>query len=163
MAATKCPYFNKVNNPKTIAAEAGSKYHKTYEVQLDENGHKELVQTGETNIYDEIQSYKEDCLIENILARAGVGDMSGFRNTEGEYIDCTQLPTTLAEAQKTILKIKNEFYKLTPEQREVFGNSAEEYVAQYGGEKWANTMGYVKEVVEEIAETVETVEESTNE
>lgn len=136
--------------------EAGSEYATTYEIELDEKNHKTLVATGKTHTYADIQSHLEETKIENILARALLGDDEALHRVEGRYIDTTEMPKTLAEAQNMIIKLTNEFEALPLEQRRAFNFSVEEYIAKFGTEEWATTMGYTKEepVVEVATETL---------
>lgn len=123
----------------------GSKFHNDYEIQISENGHKVLVKVGEHNEYEKIQEHLEETLIENILQRAELGDPLALEARKGSYLDTTDMPKTLAEAQNKILKITQEFEQLPINIRKQFDYSPEKYVQEYGSESWAKTMGFVKE------------------
>lgn len=129
--------------------EIGSKFRDTYEYAIDEKGHKTLVKTGEENIYSKIQEGLESTKIENILQRAMMGDPEALNRKKGDYLDCTEMPKTLAEAQNTIIKLRNEFNSLPVETRRQFDMSPEKYIQQYGSEAWATALGFVKEVKNE--------------
>lgn len=139
-----------------------SKFRRTFAMELDENGHKVLKETGKQNIYEIIQSHTEECDINNIVNRVKAGDKDALNRIEAKYLDATDLPEDLAEAQNKIIQVKNEFYTLPLEVREKFNHSPEQYVQQYGGEDWAKMMGFIKpEIKEEIKE--EKKEEVVNE
>ena len=149
----------------------GSKMAPTYEIEIDKQGHKSLIKTGETNIYEKIQQDLESCKIENILAKAEMGDLSGINAREAQYADITEAPKTLAEAQSSIIRLKNVFAGLTPEQRASFDNSPEKFIAQFGSEEFNKKMGWIKDEEllpfeppkEELKEeTKKTVKESNN-
>lgn len=162
MAASKeaINFFSRYNRPKAIPNETGTEFDKTYNVEIDKNGHKELKETGKTNRYEKIQSFKEECEIANILVRATV-DPTILNQRNGQYGDFTKAPKTLAEAQNIILKIKDEFFNLPVETRKEFNNSPEQYIAAYGSESWQKALGLVKEEAKE--EVKEVKEESKNE
>ena len=140
------------DRPETVPAETGTEFDKTYTMILDKNGHKHLKCTGETNRYKKIQSHLEECLVENILAKATM-DPSVLNKRNGLYFDSTSMPKTLAEAQNAILALNQEFEKLPAEIKQKFNNSPEQYVAAYGSKEWGDKMGLIKETVEEIKET----------
>lgn len=159
MAATKeaISFFTGYNRPMSIPNETGTEFDKTYTVEIDKHGHKELKETGKTNRYEKIQSFKDETDIANILVKATV-DPTILNQRNGQYGDFTKAPKTLAEAQNIILKIKDEFFNLPVETRKEFNNSPEQYIAAYGSEEWQKALGLVKE---EIKEKVKEIEEET--
>lgn len=152
---TKKPNFrSRTTGHERSITEAGTAYETTYEIELDENNHKTLKPTGKKHTYAEIQSYLEETKIENILAKALLGDTEALNRVEGKYMDTTEMPTTLAEAQNMVIKLRSEFNTLPLDIRRAFNYSPEEYIAAYGSESWAKTLGFVKDetVTENITE-----------
>lgn len=141
MTNEKNLYRNRSSERIRKNANAGSKMAPTFEVEIDKNGHKNLVKTGETNTYVLIQQGLEDSKIENILARAGMGDVNALFVRQGSYGDFTDTPKTLAEAQKMIIKVNQEFEKLPTEIKNKFDNSPEKYVELYGSKDWEDKVG----------------------
>lgn len=127
------------------AAPSGEKEEATFEMHIDQNGHKDIKKSGKTNIYEKIQASYEETKIENIIARAMGGDSSGLMAHEGQYLDITNAPQTLAEAQQSIQAIKNVFDKLPLSIREKYGMSVEKYVADFGSDRWMKIMGIQKD------------------
>lgn len=132
-----------------------------YQVIIDKKGHKTLKLVGTHNIYEEIQSYAEECKIENIIARAAAGDLQILNMQHGIYADITDAPKNLAEAQDAILKLSQSFDELPAEIRNKFGNSKERFVQEFGSEDWFNNMGFnqKEEVTTEVTFTGEKVED----
>lgn len=126
------------------AAPSGEKEEATFEMQIDQNGHKSIKKNGKTNIYEKIQASYEETKIENIIARALGGDSSGLMAHEGQFLDITNAPQTLAEAQQSIQAIKNVFDKLPLEIRAKYDMSVEKYIADFGSENWKEIMGIEK-------------------
>lgn len=149
--ATTIKFGTRYTENKVFAAPTGTEYDTTYHVDIDKNGHKTLKADGKTNRYEKIQSYLEETKIENILARCAI-DPYALNQRAGQYVDMVDAPKTLAEYQNIYIKIKNEFEGLPLDQREKFGNSVEKYVAAYGSETWAKTLGLIKEEVKEKIE-----------
>ena len=68
------------------------------EFAFDDNG--ELVETGKHSLYMEIQSHREECTVETLLARALNGDLSALNKREGFYGDITCAPTSITEISR---------------------------------------------------------------
>lgn len=127
---------------KPVYMEVGSKFMDTYEYSIDEKGHKSLVKTGEKDIYTPIQEALENTLIENILQKAALGDPEALNKIQGHYLDTTNMPTSLAEAQNKIIQLKNEFNQLPVDVRRKFDFSPEMYIHSFGSDYWLDSMGY---------------------
>lgn len=141
--AEKVLYYSREKRPERSYAPTGDGTEPKMEMKIDEFGHKELVQVGTTNLYDKIQLSADDCNIENILARAGQGDLTAFTGSK-IYADVTDAPKNLADAQRKIQAIQNEFNSLPIEVRAKYNHSVSEYVAAYGTEDWALNLGLIK-------------------
>lgn len=135
-------FVNRMTKRPRYFTNPGSKMKNDYQIEIDKKGHKSLHKVGEHNIWDEIQSYKEECSIENILARASAGDPNALNQRKAYYADVTDSPKTLAEAQNNILKLKQGFEKLPAEIRNKFDNSKEKFVMEYGTPEWLDKMGF---------------------
>lgn len=138
----KCPYRHRSSLRERVFSNPGSRMKNDYQIEIDKKGHKSLHKVGEHNAWEEIQSYKEECSIENILARASAGDPNALNQRKAYYADVTDSPKTLAEAQNNILKLKQGFEKLPAEIRAKFDNSKEKFVMEYGSEAWLDKMGF---------------------
>lgn len=137
-------FFSRVKLPKRKAAPSGSRYGKTYQMTIDKNGHKVLVEDGLTDNYEKIQSHLESTKIENIMQRAMMGDTSGLNQKQPLFMDFRNMPTTLAEAQNMIVKIEEEFNRLPLTVRQKFDHSPEKYIAMYGSEEWQAAMNIMQ-------------------
>lgn len=150
------PFASLLTKRERYFSNPGSREANDYKIIIDERGHKKLEFVGTHDIYEQIQSYAEECKIENILARAAAGDPNILNQRQGFYADITNTPKDLKEAQDSILKLSNGFYQLPAEIREKFDNSLEKFVQQFGSDEWADAMGF-KETGEK-APTAEKVE-----
>ena len=133
-------------------SDPGSRFANDYEVQINNKGHKSLLFTGTHDIYEEIQSYAEECKIENILARAAAGDVNALNQRQGAYMDISDCPKDLAEAQRSILKLTHAFESLPANIRNKFDNSKEKFVQMYGTEEWLDFMGFKTQETEKAEE-----------
>lgn len=120
---------------------SGTKTVMEHEEIIDLKGKRTLTATREVNIYENIQASREMTEIETILRRATEGDYNALNMVNGNYIDVTGAPASLAEAQQFVIHAKNQFDELPKEIRAKFENNAEMYVASYGSEEWQEKTG----------------------
>ena len=145
--------YTKFAFPKKKKSESGRKYLNTYQEEIDkETGKKHLIKSGETNIYAMIQEDLEASKIENILQRVALGDLNALNQKETLYVDATNMPKTLMEAQNIVLKAKQEFERLPLEVRKEFDNSAEKYVSEMGTKEFTEKMSPYNKRIAEIEE-----------
>lgn len=142
------------NRPKTTPSVTGSKLKREYHMELDKNGHKYLVEDEPSDWYGKIQSHKDECDIAGIIEKAIRGDKTALNKVQGIYMDMTNLPKNLGEAQNKIAKFKEDFEKLPAEIKRQFDNSPEVYVAKFGTKQWENVMG-ITELKEQIKQQKE--------
>lgn len=120
---------------------SGEKVVLEHEEIIDTKGKRHLNATRKVNIYDRIQASREQTEIDTILRRATEGDYNALNMVNGQYIDVTGAPASLAEAQQFVIHAKNQFDELPKEIRAKFENNAEMYVASYGSEEWQEKTG----------------------
>lgn len=155
--ADKVKILNRFDEPIIEPTKAGSKFEPVFELKHDDKGEIELVKRGETNIYEKIQQYADECDVSQILAKAVI-DPTILNQREGFYADMTEMPKTLGEAQNMILSMQKEFDTLPVETRAKFDYSMEKYVAQFGTKEWAEAMGYTQETAQAVKEAVKETE-----
>ena len=65
--------------------------------EFDEND--QLVEVGKTNVFEKIQSYKDECLLENVIKRC-VSTGEVLIPSKAQFMDTTQFPKDLLEVQE---------------------------------------------------------------
>ena len=141
MATEKIPYKTMYGEKEFGTNPTGTRYDQKYRIEYSKTGHKIIVKDGTTDRYAIVQSHADETNIETIIAKSKL-DPSVLNKRVGQYGDFTKVPKSLADAQNMIVGIKQEFFELPVEIREKFNNSPEQYVAQYGTEKWIKDTGY---------------------
>lgn len=134
---------------ENAATPSGEKIVYEHREEIGKDGKRRLIKDKAINLYEYIQSSRESCEIETILRRAREGDPSILNAVNANYLDITDAPSSLAEAQQFVIRTKNEFENLPKEIKFQFDNSAEQYVAQYGTQKWADALGITLKMEEE--------------
>lgn len=142
------PFRTAYSKKERHISESGTGIEKTYGYDVNSIGQKILTETGEKNLYEEIQSYAEECKIENILKRAAVGDMSDFR-ANGIYQDISEIPNNLIAAKKEMVKLENMWNKLPGETKAKYGWSLDEFMSEAGKESWLIDTGFINTKVTE--------------
>lgn len=144
--------YDQLHKPTREATPEGTKYLNVYQEEINKKtGSKELVKTGETNIYEMIQQDAEACKIENILHAVAMGDLSALKQREATYCDATTMPKSLMEAQNLVLRMRDEFYKMPLEVRKEFGNDPDRYVSLMGTDEFKDIMSPYNDKIAAIA------------
>ena len=99
-----------------------------------------------------IQEDLEQSKIENVLHRLAMGDLEALNQREAFYVDATTMPKSLKEAYNMILKTKAEFEKMPTEVKELFHNSADQYIEEMGTNEFLEKMAPYNKKINEIAE-----------
>lgn len=134
--------------PKETSA-SGDKIRRTFRWRHDSEGKKELTLDEEIDRDAEIQSFLEETKIENIIRRATfdpeVAQRLGASLGDGEPIDYTGMPTTLAEAQNLMIQAEQTWDKLPSETKQQFDNDVDKFIHDYGTVEWAEKLGILTE------------------
>lgn len=144
--------YTQFNRPKTIPSNPGDGYLAEYQERIDKKGQRELVPVGQKDIYAMIQADLPQTLIENILHNVAMGDLEALNQRQGVYVDATEFPKTLMEAQNIYLQAKQEFEQFPKEVRELFNNSADQYMAEMGTQEFFDKMSPYNEKIKNIEE-----------
>ena len=128
-------FKTKYSDREKIFSEPGSQLAPVYSLCNTDNGSIELEITGETNIYDAIQSHAESVDIKTIMLRYENGEDT-LNKRQGQYIDITDLPTNFTDVMKTVITAENQFNNLPLEIRKEYNFSAAEYISDIGSDRW---------------------------
>ena len=108
---------------------SGSPKRKTYKAKYGEHGRIVIEETGEINVYEMIQSFKEVTDINNIIAKYVSGDTDVINKKETVFMDLHGLPENYFDAVNQINDAKENFAKLNINVKKLFHNNPDEYVA----------------------------------
>lgn len=157
MANKKWAFRTPVSERIRKHTEPGKHIEEVLAMKLDEKGNEIFYVSGQHNVFEETQAYKDEVNIERIIAQCiNTGDMNILNQVKKEYVDLTETPNNLIDAKNKIMKAENGFYQLPLEIREKYGNNFNKYLADVGSEEWMKNMGFIKE--EKPTEEVKTEE-----
>ena len=112
-----------------VPSASGNAEEIEYAPVIGEDGVLSLDVIGKTDIRAMIDSYRESCDLNVILARYANGDASALAVTQGSYFDAVGMPKTYAEMLNTVMTAENEFLKLPLNVRERFDNSFQRWLS----------------------------------
>lgn len=119
---------------------AGSKTSPVYSSKVMDDGLVELVQNGEENVYDYIQSFRDTVDIHVILKKAMAGDLSGLQRVQGFYDDATKYPTDRREMLQMVIDAQKNFDMLPLEIKEQFDNDFNKFFVSMDSKEWNEKM-----------------------
>lgn len=126
----------------------GSRIKKLYAPRFDENGVMDLVEKGEENLYEYIQSYKDSVDINTLLRRYAQGDPDALSRVQAAYGDFTGLPSTYADLLNAVNDGKQYFESLPVDVRAQFNHSFSEFMASMDGPDFWRKLGVVQSAQE---------------
>uniref|UniRef100_A0AAU8B8J5 Internal scaffolding protein n=1 Tax=Dulem virus 170 TaxID=3145647 RepID=A0AAU8B8J5_9VIRU len=115
---------------------SGNAVKPTYEGFYDKDGVLKLKQTGQINIYDEIQSHAESVDIYTTLKKFTAGDTGALSKVQGLYGDFTEMPKTYADMLNVVINGEKKFNELPVDVRAKFNHNFGEFVAGIGSDSW---------------------------
>lgn len=126
--------------PPRRAQHPGNRFEKQYAERYTETGHPYLVEVGEHDNYESIQSYKDECDINLILQRYAAGDTSMMR-PDAQYIDTSELPSSYHEMYNLIKAQEEKFNALPAAIKQKFENNFRVWASMAGTGEWLERMG----------------------
>lgn len=142
--------------PRKMVSHVGEPVKKQFVGRYDYNGNIELVEDGVRNVYDEIQSYADECSMDNILRRFAAGDVSVLSKSQGVYVDASQLPEHFVDMCNLVAEVEREFNLLPVEERAVYENNFVKYAL---GQRVADAAAAEDPAQQEQTETKGAVEQ----
>lgn len=108
---------------------SGERLVPRFRSEVTAKGDVTLIPDGNDNLYEYIQSFKESCDINNIVARFARGDVDALTRVQGTYFDAVGMPTTYAELLNTVIAGRELYDSLPLEVKEKFGFSFERWMS----------------------------------
>lgn len=124
-------FYTPFDRPARRFSPVGSRTKINYQLDIDPDGRKILVETGVTDVYEKIQSYKNDCLVENIVRRYLAGDTMALSKSQGVYCDTALIPKDLISAHEAVRQAES-IYKHLPADVRGRYSSFKEFVNNFG-------------------------------
>lgn len=110
------------------SSDPGDPWKKIYTRKIDENGKSCLVETGEENLFDKIQSVRNGLLPADLVARFNRGDTSAIRPDIDSYRDLSNVPSSLGDALNAITRTKELYASLPDDVRATYNHDINQLV-----------------------------------
>lgn len=98
-----------------------------YKSIVNPDGSITLVEDGVRYLQAEIQSYEEQCNVNNIMHRYAAGDVTALGAVQGTFADIFDIPKTRQEALQSIMDAEAAFAQLPDDVRQRFNGSWEQF------------------------------------
>lgn len=116
-------------------APVGSRFAEDIALKYDERGNRVFYSKGTIDLYERIQSFKDDCDLELIVARCTAsGDFSPLQRVQGFYADVSGMPKNLMEVYSSVNTAQRVFSELPQDIASKFANF-EDFLSSIGDEK----------------------------
>lgn len=113
---------------------AGSGIKDEYQLRITEDG-EDLVKTGQSDLYEYIQSHADSVDIHKILERcAMIQDYSILNRMPADFMDVTEMPKNLAQAHAAVKDAENYFMHLPLSMRQEYDNSFTNFLQDLGSD-----------------------------
>lgn len=127
-------------NSEEYVTPCGDRFREDFVGKLDkETGEISLVSVGKTDLFEYIQSFREETDITSLIQRAENGDLSAF--SSAVFGDFTDMPETYADALNFVLEAQREFNALPTEIKKRFQNDFHQYICTAGSRDWFEKFG----------------------
>lgn len=125
--AFRTPYSNR---PAPVYTSPGSPIKDEYEGVYDEYHNLSLMKVGESNLYDFIQSFRNECDINYLYERFIHGDVEALQRRQGYFMDCTGQPSTFMEACSALADARSYYEDLDVSVKSKY-SSFEDFAQRY--------------------------------
>lgn len=98
-----------------------------YRSVIRKDGSVCLVEDGVRYLQDEIQSYEEECNVNNIMRRFKAGDVNALGSTQGVFADIFDIPETRQAVIQKVMDVQQMFADLPAEIRQRYNGSWEQF------------------------------------
>lgn len=131
-----------------------------YKLSYLDDGTETLEVCGKIDVYEKIQSYRDQTDIKAIIDRCIItGDMREMYKQEGFYADMTIMPKSRVEALKSLAEAKNVWSQLPADVKEKFDNDVSKFFASAFTDEWYKKL----EVMPDKKEVIDVKEGEANE
>lgn len=131
----------------------GDRVKDVYSPFFDDRGVLSLEVSGQENLYQYIQSFKESTDIHVLLKRFVNGEADALSQAQGFYMDASDMPKTYMEVLNSVIAGENAFNSLPAEVKRQFNNSFSEWLASFESPDFLSKMGLVRPESSEVSQS----------
>lgn len=99
--------FYSFSDPRPVEVNpSGDSVVQEYELEFSPQGVPHLVPTGSYDLYDVIQSFRDECDLGKIFQRYANGDVMALNKRQGVYGDISDMPQDIFAASKLLERVE---------------------------------------------------------
>lgn len=138
---------------KKASTPVGSSEYREYRVKFSPDGNLKLEAGELKNRQMQINSYKESCIVSNLVKRYENGDqLALLRDNTGVYCDLSQMPKDIHEAQKLSRNVENLYNSMGDDIKSKYANVGEFAEAFSSQDKFNDFVKHARGCIEKRAE-----------
>lgn len=117
------PKFYSVSTPREVEySPAGDSVVQEFELEYSPQGVPHLVPIGTYDLYDVIQSFRDECDLGKIFQRYANGDVMALNKRQGVYADISDMPQDIFAAANLIQRVEAIYNELDEGSRQRVGS-----------------------------------------
>lgn len=121
--------FYSFSEPRPVEVNpAGDSVVQEYELEYSPQGVPHLVPTGTYDLYEVIQSFRDECDLGKIFQRYANGDVMALNKRQGVFVDISEMPQDIFSAANLIDRVEAIYNGLSEDLRARVG-SFEDFLA----------------------------------
>lgn len=121
--------FYSFSEPRPVEVNpAGDSVVHEYELEYSPQGVPHLVPTGTFDLYEVIQSFRDECDLGKIFQRYANGDVMALNRRQGVYADISEMPQDIFSAASLLERVEAIYNGLSDDLRSRVG-SFEDFLA----------------------------------
>ena len=134
-------FRSRTNYPVGEPSPVGKPTEPKFSVKLDDEGKKELVETGKKPTYEIVKAALEGSTVRDILNRFTQGDTGALGVDKNAYGDITAMPKTLAEAEQQRIDAEHFFMTLPIDVRRAYDHNLSTFLEAVGNGSFLKNHG----------------------
>lgn len=115
--------FYSLSEPRPVEVNpAGDSVVQEFELEYSPQGVPHLVPTGTYDLYEVIQSFRDECDLGKIFQRYANGDVMALNKRQGVYADISNIPQDIFAAANLLARVEAIYNDLDEVSRKRFGS-----------------------------------------
>lgn len=133
-------FKTKYDAHERVFTNPGSMIKEHYTPVIDKYGNRVIESDGSIDLYSQIQSWKDECDINILMAKFTNGDKTALMQRVGSYMDISELPDNFNDIMNVTTKAQSLFDSLPTDIKNVFGNNVYNFLANAKTKEFAELM-----------------------
>lgn len=121
-------FHSRSNYPDTIPAPSGERKRAKLTRGVDSDGNRTLVISGYDDLVEFVNLAAEGVTIQDLMKRAERGEDTLHPDAVQSYVDLSNAPKSLLDAEMSVINARNEFEKLPLEVRQAYDNNLSKWL-----------------------------------